>query len=181
MSAWSPHFRPPDWRRKGLPELLSAVAALGRSDIRLVVCGSGQPSPDLQRLVAGQPFCQLRPGLSDREFADQLAAADFFVLATRTRSGRHPSGEGFGLVLLEAQVVGTTVVGPAHGGSHDAFIDAVTGTAPADETAGTLAAVLVELLDDPVRLEEMGKRAAEGSRKCFGPDHLCARVVSSLL
>jgi glycosyltransferase involved in cell wall biosynthesis len=174
-------FRLSDWQRKGLPELLSAVAALGRPDVHLVICGSGQPPSDLQHMVARHPFCQLRSGLSDRELADQLAAADLFVLATRTRGGRHPSGEGFGLVLLEAQVAGTPVVAPAYGGSHDAFINGVTGIAPANETAGALAAVLAELLDDVGRLQEMGKRAAEWSRECFGPDRYCARVVSRLL
>ena len=83
-----------------------------------------------------------RPGLSDRELARQLAGADLFVLATRSRGGRHTSGEGFGLVLLEAQVAGTPVVAPAHGGSHDAYIEGITGLAPMDETAGSLARVM---------------------------------------
>lgn len=174
-------FRLPDWRRKGLPELLSAVSALGRHDVQLVVCGSGQPPPDLLRLVEEQPFCVLRPGLSDCQLADQLAAADLFVLATRTRTGRSPSGEGFGLVLLEAQVAGTPVVAPAHGGSHDAFVEGVTGTAPSDEAADALAEVLGELLRDPGRLSEMGKRAAEWSHECFSPERYAARVVARLL
>jgi phosphatidylinositol alpha-1,6-mannosyltransferase len=174
-------FRLADWRGKGLPELLAAVAALGRSDVRVTVCGTGEPAPELRRLIAGHRCCELRPGVTDSELAGLLAAADLLVLATRTRSGRRPSGEGFGLVLLEAQVAGTPVVAPAYGGSHDAFIDQVTGAAPADETAGALTAVLDALLKDPQRLALMGKRAAEWARECFAPERYAARAVARLL
>ena len=174
-------FRLGDWRGKGLPQLLDAVAALGRSDIRVTVCGSGQPPADLQRLVRERPYCTLRPGLTDRELAFELAAADLFVLATRTRPGRNASGEGFGLVLLEAQVAGTPVIGPAYGGSRDAFVDGVTGVAPADETTAALTMLLGDLLRDPQRLARMGQSAAEWSRECFAPESYASRVVARLL
>jgi len=174
-------FRLEVWRDKGLPQLLDAVAALGRSDIRVTVSGSGRPPADLQQLVQERPFCTLRPRLTDRALACELASADLFVLATRTRPGRHASGEGFGLVLLEAQVAGTPVVGPAYGGSRDAFIDGVTGVAPSDETTAALTMLLRDLLQDPQRLARMGKSAAEWSRECFAPESYAARVVATLL
>jgi phosphatidylinositol alpha-1,6-mannosyltransferase len=174
-------FRLSDWDGKGLPQLLGAVGALGRADVTVTVCGSGEPPAELQSLLQRYPFCTLLPGLSDRELASQLAAADLFVLATRLQLGRAASGEGFGLVLLEAQVAGTPVVGPAYGGSHDAFIDQVTGVAPADETAEALAKTLDELLGDPERLARMGRRAAEWARDSFSPERYAARVVATLL
>ncbi len=174
-------FRLPDWRRKGLPELLSALTSLGRRDVRLILCGSGQPTPELQRLVGEHDCCTLRAGLSDGELAGQLAMADLFVLATRTRTGRKPAGEGFGLVLLEAQVAGTAVVGPAYGGSHAAFIDGITGIAPQDESAEALTALLDSLLQDPGRLAQMGKRAAEWSRERFAPTCYATHAVAKLL
>ncbi len=174
-------FRLGDWRDKGLPQLLDAVVALGRSDIRVTVCGSGQPPADLRRVVREHPYCSLRPGLNDRELAFELAAADLFVLATRTRPGGNASGEGFGLVLLEAQVAGTPVVGPAYGGSHDAFVDGMTGVAPTDETTAALTMVLDELLRDPLRLARMGQEAAEWSRQCFDPETYASRAVTKLL
>ena len=174
-------FRLADWQNKGLPELMGAVAALGRSDIHLTVCGTGEPPASLRRLVEGRRCCTLRPGLSDDELAGQLAAADLFVLATRTRPGRNASGEGFGLVLLEAQVAGTPVVGPAYGGSHDAYIDQVTGVAPTDESERALAGTLDDLLQCPARLSQMGKRAAEWASESFAPERYAPLAVARLL
>jgi phosphatidylinositol alpha-1,6-mannosyltransferase len=174
-------FRLTDWRDKGLPEILQAVAALGRPDVRLTVCGTGQPPPELLGLVRKQQNCTLMPGLTDQDLARELASADLFVLATRTRPGRQPSGEGFGLVLLEAQVAGTPVVAPAYGGSHDAYVHGVTGDAPIDETAGALGELLDRLLRDPDHLARMSKRAEEWARECFAPERYAALAVDRLL
>ncbi len=127
------------------------------------------------------PWFTLRSGLTDRELARHLAAADLFVLATRTRAGRRPCGEGFGLVLLEAQVAGTAVIGPAHGGSPDAYLDGVTGTAPRDESVAALASVLEDLLRQPAQLGQMGMRAAEWARERFAPEQYAALAVNKLL
>ena len=174
-------FRLDDWRDKGLPQLTAAISALGRSGIRLTVCGSGAPSADLLDHVRGYPWCTLRPGLTDTELAAQFARADLFVLATRTRAGGRPSGEGFGLVLLEAQVAGTAVVGPAHGGSPDAYLDGVTGATPRDESVAALGQVLDELTTQPDRLADMGAQGASLARARFAPDQYAALAVSRLL
>jgi phosphatidyl-myo-inositol dimannoside synthase len=174
-------FRLEDWRTKGLPQLLGAVAKLGRGDVQVTVCGSGKPSAELRQFIEGHQRCTLLTDLADQELAGQLAAADLFILATRTKRGSRPSGEGFGFVLLEAQITGTPVIGPAFGGSHDAFIDRVTGFAPEDETTESLARILEEALGDPSRLARMGVRAAEWARESFAPESYPARVVARLL
>ena len=38
-------FRLTAWQTKGLPQLVEAVTALGRPDVRLTICGSGDPPP----------------------------------------------------------------------------------------------------------------------------------------
>ena len=174
-------FRLADWQQKGLPQLIDAVAALGRNDVHLTICGSGHAPPDLLRLLEGHSWCTLRAGLTDGELAQQLAAADLFVLATRTSHGRHASGEGFGLVLLEAQLAGTAVIAPAHGGSWDAYVEGVTGVAPADETAKALARAIDELVANPARLALLGKRAADWARESFAPERYVQLVARRLL
>ena len=174
-------FRLVSWQDKGLPEILKAVAELGRTDVRLTVCGTGEEPDGLRRLVRQYPCCTVRSKLSDRELAGELAAADLFVLATRFRSGRRPSGEGFGMVLIEAQLAGTPVVGPAHGGSRDAYLEGITGLTPTDESPEALAKVLDDLLQDPHKMSQMGKRAAAWTQESFDPEQYALRAVNCLL
>ncbi len=174
-------FRLSAWREKGLPQLIDAIAVLDRDDIHLTICGSGDPPPDLLQILEACSWCTLRARLTDRELALHFAAADLFVLATRTSHGRHACGEGFGLVLLEAQAAGTAVIAPAHGGSSDAYVEGVTGVAPPDETAEALARTLDELLGNPTRLAWMGKRAADWARESFAPERYPELVARRLL
>jgi phosphatidylinositol alpha-1,6-mannosyltransferase len=174
-------FRLEAWREKGLVQLLDAVAALGRSDVRVRVCGSGRPPAQLRQLVEQYACCTLAGRLSDRELAHELATADICVLATRTRCGRDAQGEGFGLVLLEAQIAGTAVVAPAHGGSRDAFVSGLTGLSPVDESASSLAAVLADLLREPELIAWMGKQAAAWAREAYAPERYARRAVAALL
>jgi phosphatidylinositol alpha-1,6-mannosyltransferase len=174
-------FRLADWRDKGLAELLEAVAVLGRPDLRVRVCGSGDPPVQLQQLVDRHRCCTLACDLSDDELAHELAVADICVLATRTRYGRNAYGEGFGLILLEAQVAGTAVVAPAYGGSRDAFVNGLTGLSPVDESVSSLAAVLADLLREPELVTQMGKRAAEWARETYAPERYARLAVAALL
>jgi glycosyltransferase involved in cell wall biosynthesis len=84
-------------------------------------------------------------------------------------------------VLLEAQVAGIPVVGPAHGGSPDAYLDGVTGATPRDESVASLSRVLDELAGRPPQLREMGTRAAAWARARFDPDRYAALAVDRLL
>ncbi len=174
-------FRLTDWQGKGLPQLVAAVAALGRPDVSLTICGIGDPPASLLRLVSEYPWCTVRAGLSDGDLARELAAADLFVLATKTRSGRRVAGEGFGLVLVEAQAAGTPVIAPAYGGSREAYIEGVTGVAPADESAEALTRTLHDLLKDPARLAWMSGHAAQWTRQAFAPERYAQLTVRRLL
>lgn len=173
-------FRLTDWRDKGLETIIGAMRLLPRQDLRLSVCGTGTPPADLVATIEAEPCARLFANLSDRDFAAKLASADVFVLATRTRAGRLASGEGFGMVLLEAQVTGTPVIAPASGGSADAFQPGRTGLTPDDESAEELAVQLGRLLDDPERLAGMGRAAARWSRSRFEPDAYAALVAGAL-
>lgn len=170
-----------EWRAKGIQQLVTAVTALGRPDVHLTICGSGDPPGDLLRLVSAHPWCTVRPGLSDHDLAHELAAADLFVLASQTRRGRGAVGEGFGLVLLEAQAAGTPVIAPAYGGSREAYVEGVTGEAPSDESAEALTMTLQGLLKDPARLASMGRHAAQWARQAFAPERYARLAVRRLL
>jgi phosphatidylinositol alpha-1,6-mannosyltransferase len=174
-------FRLTAWKEKGLPEIVNAIASLNRTGLSLVICGTGEAPRELRALLCRYPFCHLRVGLSDSELASQLAAADIFVLATRMRGGRKPCGEGYGMVLQEAQLAGAPVVAPAYGGSHEAFVEGLTGVAPVDEKAETLADVLRDLLDDTKRLAQMSDDAAEWAYQRLFPPRYAELVLNRLL
>lgn len=174
-------FRLAGWREKGLPTVLDAVRRTGDDRIRLTVCGTGPVPDELLREVAAHPCCRLAPDLADADLARRLASADLCVLATRTRPGAHAHGEGFGLILLEAQLAGTPVVAPAYGGSGEAFLPGVTGMAPSDETPEALATVLVTLLRDEQRRQMMGRAAAYWSRLRFAPEVYGPHLIRTLL
>ena len=55
-------FRLGEWRDKGLPQLTEAIAALDRADVRLTVCGSGEPPADLVDHAAPVPVVLAAPG-----------------------------------------------------------------------------------------------------------------------
>jgi len=174
-------FRLTQWQTKGLDRLVAAVTALGRPDVSLTVCGRGDPPADLRRMVSEYSWCTVRPGLSDEDLARELAAADLFVLATQTVSGRGSVGEGFGVVLLEAQAAGTPVIAPAYGGSREAYVEGVTGVAPADESTEALTKVLQGMLKDPARLTWMGQHASQWTREAFAPERYAQLAVRRLL
>lgn len=174
-------FRLESWKQKGLPHLVAAVEALGRADVRLTVCGVGEVSVELRDFVSSRAWCSIAAGVTDQELAAHLGRADLFVLATRTKVGRAASGEGFGLVLLEAQIAGTPVIAPAHGGCSDAYVQGVTGLSPTDESVQTLSAMLDEILDDSARLTWMGKRATEWAQESFSPERYAELVIRKLL
>lgn len=174
-------FRLSDWESKGLPDLVEAIRLTGRTDIQLTVCGSGTVPVELRRLIDQTAFCSLRANLPDAELAEQFATADLFVLATRLQKAPISSGEGFGLVLIEAQLAGTPVIGPAFGGSSDAFRAGITGASPVDHSADALARVINDLTTDRFRLTSMGQAAAAWAREEFNPDRYAALACARLL
>jgi phosphatidylinositol alpha-1,6-mannosyltransferase len=173
-------FRMEAWRSKGLATLLEAIESLDDPRIRLTVCGSGQVPAALAGLAEGRDWCRLVTNPSPGRLAARLAAADVVVLATATGTGGRRWGEGFGLVLLEAQLAGTVVVGPAYGGGRDAYVHGVTGLTPADDSPAALARVLAELIGDDERRAAMGAAAANWAKTRFDPDRHAGDVMQSL-
>jgi phosphatidyl-myo-inositol dimannoside synthase len=172
------------WADKGVETLVTAIAAVRAElgPVRLVVAGRGPAPGALHELLSATPDTELHESPADDLLARLYATADLFALCTRTRpTGARPCGEGYGTVLLEAQLAGCAVVGPAFGGSRDAYQEGVTGLTPADESARALAEALRDLLSDRARLTRIGRRGAEWTESVTRPaDHVEA-VFRTLL
>ena len=175
-------FRFDSARDKGLPQLLDAIDQVRSSHAcSLTISGSGALPADLRERIARLPWVSVVSKPSDAVLARLYADSDVFVLATRTRVLPTASGEGFGLVLIEAQLTGTPVVAPAHGGSDDAFIPGVTGLKPSDESASRLAEVLTHLAFDTDNRVRLGQNAKAWSQAAFDPDRRSRQVQTVIL
>ncbi|WP_230205320.1 glycosyltransferase family 4 protein [Parafrankia elaeagni] len=175
-------FRLGVWQSKGLSDLVEAVTAAQATTgpVRLVVAGQGPAPSALREFVAGHDNVELHESPDDAALARLYGAADVFALCTRTRATSPASGEGYGIVLMEAQLAGCAVVGPAVGGSRDAYLDGVTGRTPVDESPAALAEVLRELLDDRARLTQIGEAGTTWARAATDPAGYTRLVMATL-
>ncbi len=152
-------------RYKGADLLIHAVSELTRefSDLHLVLVGEGDDLPRLQKLaLAANALDNVHfiSGLSRDELAACYAACDIFALPS--------TGEGFGLVFLEAMAFQKPVIGTALGGIPDLVEEGVTGILVDPINPSSLPGALRALLsDDDLRLR-MGQRAGEVVRARHG-------------
>jgi len=152
-------------RYKGADILIQAAAELAGefSDLMLVLVGSGDDLPRLQKLAreSGAPgHIQFLTNLSRPELAFCYDSAEIFALPS--------TGEGFGLVFLEAMAFRKPVIGTPSGGIPDIVEDGVTGILVDPKNPSSLAGALRTLLsNDDLRLK-MGRRAGETARERYG-------------
>lgn len=154
---------------KGTAQLIEAFAQLrgAGTDCRLRIVGDGPERPALEALA-------IRLGVSARiawagvvphdRIANEHARATVVVLPSRGKA------EGLGLVLAEALLAGTPVVGTAAGGIPEVVVDEETGLIARDGDASHLAAQLRRLLDDPALRERLVAAGAARARRLFSPE-----------
>src|SRR5262249_47413151 len=106
--------------------------------------------------------------LSSEELLACYAACDVFALPS--------SGEGFGLVFLEAMAFGKPVIGGAHGGTPDVIEDGVSGFLIPHGDVDRLTAVLRALLLDPALAAKMGAQAKTRVRDQFSASQFQQRL-----
>jgi len=145
-------------RYKGLDELIRALAILrpALQNLSLVAIGSGDDLARLRRMAneLGLRDCvHFVERLSRDEIAACYAHAQIFVLPS--------TGEGFGIVFLEAMAFAKPIVAAAFGGAKDLVEHDVNGLliAPHD-TAGLAQAIEALVRDDALRAR-LGSRGAE--------------------
>lgn len=114
-------------RYKGQERVIEALPELRaeRPGLTYLICGEGDDRERLARLArqAGVEDAVRFLGHVPREaLPDLYRAADLFALPS--------TGEGFGIVFLEAMACGTPAIGLRVAGSRDALADGVLGAAP---------------------------------------------------
>ena len=151
-------------REKGVDLAVEAFAVLARRfpEIRLVIAGDGPERQALADQAAGL-------GVSDRvDFVGWVAPDDVAALIEKASIVLVPSRwEGFGLVALEAAVMGRPVVATNVGGLPEVVKNNETGIlVPVDEIDELVKAV-EHLLTNPDRAIAMGAAARRHAMQAF--------------
>ncbi len=141
-----------DWLRKGVPELVAALARTSTPAARLWVVGGGDQS-EVERQAA-----QL--GVADRvrcfgrrdDTPAFYAAADVFALPSRY--------EAAPLVVLEAAAAGLAIVATAVNGATDVVADGETGLI-VDRAPASIAAAIDRLVAEPDLRAHLGAAVRE--------------------
>jgi phosphatidylinositol alpha-1,6-mannosyltransferase len=170
--------------KKGVLELAAAVAALrveGRQ-VELIIAGSGRLPADIATVAHSlSGGCTVRTSLSDEELAVLYSSVDVVVLATRLSARRRDrSGEGFGFVLVEAQLAGAMVIGPAFGGSAGAYLEGVSGLRPRNESSGELVRLLRWCDGHREEIASMGSAGQQWTQTRFSPNVYRQSVLATL-
>ncbi len=113
---------------------------------------NGADSSAMQRASGLQITSASSARCHTSELADYYAMADVCVVPSLT--------ESFGLVALEAQALGTPVVAAAVGGLREMVEDGVTGYLVEGHEPADYARAIADVLEDPDRRAEMGRRLA---------------------
>ena len=162
-------------RYKGADLLIQAVSelALEFPDLHLVLVGAGDDLPRLQKLALASRVpgnIHFISGLSRRELAGCYGGCDVFALPS--------TGEGFGLVFLEAMAFGKPVIGTALGGIPDIVEDGVNGILVQPSNPSSLSSALRSLLSGNDLRLRMGWRGAEVVRERHSFEHFKANLTS---
>ena len=164
-------------RYKGADDLIRAVAQLRgiHADLQLVAVGGGDDLPRLRALANTLGIANrvhFLENLTREEIAACYAQADLFALPS--------TGEGFGLVFLEAMAFSKAVVGVAWGGTTDVVEDGVNGLLVPPRDPGALEQALGRLLGDESLRKQVGRRGAEIVRQKYRFDIFQAELETIL-
>jgi glycosyltransferase involved in cell wall biosynthesis len=139
--------------RKHVDLAIEALDRLGRTDVELLIAGTGTHQTRLETRVDGLGISDQVSFLGfvpEEELPSLYASSDAFLFLSRY--------EGFGLTFLEAMAAGTPVIGTGVGGFPDMVTDEQEGFL-VERDALAVAEAIQAFLDTPSRAAEMGRCA----------------------
>lgn len=133
-------------RYKGHKQVMQALARLKPAwpDVVYVIAGDGDDQPRLQALaqqLGVADSTRFVGYVQEADLPDLYRTADLFVMPS--------TGEGFGIVFLQALASGVPVIGGGTDGSRDPLRDGLNGHLMAGSDPAELAETIGSLLDTP--------------------------------
>lgn len=164
---------------KGQDYLIKAYEAVYDRfpDAQLVLVGDGDDQPRLQELAKRYPVniqnnIFFAGFLNVEELIDLYRCSYMFVMPS--------SGEGFGLVYLEAMLYGKPCIGGNEDASSNLIVDGLTGYVVDPKSADAIAEKIIALLMDEFKAREMGKAGHEIVSSKYMFPHFKERFIELL-
>jgi len=159
-------------RRKGQDMLIKSLPTIQKvfPETKCLVVGAGNEEASLKHLAqeVGVAKSVIFAGLvGNNELLDYYAACDLFVMPNRQIG---EDIEGFGIVYLEAAVMGKAVIGGKSGGTDDAIVEGVTGLRVDGAKVEDISSAVISLLADPEKARAMGENGRRRVEKEFSWD-----------
>lgn len=164
--------------RKGHDHLLRALPAIRQAipSVLYSIVGEGERDAALRSLTIslGLEDCvQFIGAVLPERLIQCYQQCDLLALPNREVDGDF---EGFGMVLVEAQACGRPVLAGTSGGTAETLRDGVTGRLVDCSTPEPLAAALIEMLESPAELDDMGRAAREWAVQQFDWENLAVKA-----
>ena len=170
--------------RKGQDALIAALPEIHRRvpEAALLLVGGGPYRKRLEQMVdaAGLRHHVILTGsVPWWELPAYFDAGQVFAMPCRTRRAGLDV-EGLGIVYLEASATGLPVVAGDSGGAPDAVLDGETGYVVDGRSVPQVAARVADLLSDPDKASELGRRGRQWVEQAWRWDLLAARLTGLL-
>ena len=142
--------------RKGLPVLLDALPIISRfiPDVRVLIAGPGDSDEVLEKVNPQlRNRVEFLGKISEEDKADFLASVSLYIAP-------NTGGESFGIILAEAMAGGAAVVASDIPAFVDVLGNGEFGALFESENSESLAKVVIDLLRDKNKREELAKSGA---------------------
>jgi glycogen(starch) synthase len=151
---------------KGFDLAVTAFSALVDRfpKLRMTIASDGPARGDLERQAANLGVAHLvdfTGWIESTKIPALLNSATIVLMPSRVI-------EGFGLVAMEAAMMGRPVVATRSGGLAEVVVDGETGLFVAQENSDALAAAIAHLLEHSIRAAQLGEAARSRARLVFG-------------
>ena len=140
--------------RKNLATLIRAFRSVEGVEMGLVIVGTGEERPELERLAAGDPRIHFTGGIAPADLSRWYALSDALVLISRD--------EPWGLVVNEAMACGLAILAHQHCGATPDLVDDENGIVLQGFGEEEVAEALRRLATlTPTRLRQMQERSQQ--------------------
>jgi phosphatidyl-myo-inositol dimannoside synthase len=149
-------------RYKGCDTVIRMLPSIARQagPVRYCIVGGGEDRPRLESLAKHHGVAEIvtfAGPAGPRDLAAHYQACDIFVMPSVLEHRANGwTGEGFGIVYIEAAAFGLPVVAGCGGGAPEAIQDGVSGVVVEGAAPDAVTAALVRLARDPDLRKRMG-------------------------